>query len=215
MTERLAHAFAGTLLAILILLSPRGLSGQAPPPLRPATLHAELLLWPLSPQETASEEGGVGITPRGAMLRSFLIPGWGHAALGSYNRGGFYFLAEALSGWMLVKTGRSLRSAKGRRDLIEEEVEARLRAAGIVDPDSIAPIVDEDPAVEEARGLVDIRSQQMEDWVAVSLFIVFLSGIDSFVSAHLADFPAPLSIEAVPGKRSELRFSVRLGRGGA
>ena len=123
MTERLAHAFAGTLLAILILLSPRGLSGQAPPPLRPATLHAELLLWPLSPQETASEEGGVGITPRGAMLRSFLIPGWGHAALGSYNRGGFYFLAEALSGWMLVKTGRSLRSAKGRRDLIEEEVE--------------------------------------------------------------------------------------------
>lgn len=150
--------------------------------------------------EPAEERAVDGVTPRGALLRSFLIPGWGQAATGSPGRGGFYLLAEAGSMWMLVKTQGHLRFAADVRRAVEHDTRARLVAQG-VPADSIRLRLDADEAVLSARGLEESRKQQREDWVALGLFVLLLGGVDAFVSAHLQDFPEPLTVEPVVGDR--------------
>ncbi len=146
----------------------------------------------------------------GAFLRSLLVPGWGQAAVGSPNRGGFYFGVESISLWMILKTSRTLRSAEEIAALRRAEAEARLIAGGETDPAEIANLLDEDEMVQEGVELVEIRSQQQEDWVAFALFFLFLGGADAFVAAHLADFPDPLEagIRPLPNMGVELEFSV-------
>jgi hypothetical protein len=137
------------------------------------------------------------ISPGGAFLRSLLVPGWGHAATGSYTRGGFYFMAQSGTAWMLVRTGANRKSARAIRDLRSETAEARFLAEG-VHPDSIPLRVQADPGVTSAQALVDARSQQFEDWAALGIFLVLIGAADAFVAGHLQDFPTPLSIRAVP-----------------
>jgi hypothetical protein len=48
-----------------------------------------------------------------------------------------------------------------------------------------------------ARG--DSKRQEHEDWVVLLGFNHLLAGLEAYVSAHLADFPGDLRIEAVPG----------------
>jgi hypothetical protein len=141
-----------------------------------------------------------GVTPRGALLRSFLIPGWGQAATGSPGRGGFFLLAEAGSLWMLAKTQGQLRFAADVRRAVESEATARFLAEG-VSADSVPLLLDADEGVEAARGLEGARKRQREDWVALGLFVLLLGGVDAFVSAHLQDFPEPLTVEPVVGDR--------------
>ncbi len=62
----------------------------------------------------------------------------------------------------------------------------------------LAEALDEDAQVVRARGLVTAREGQREDWLAVGLFFLLISGVDAFVSAHLQDFPEPLTIEPSP-----------------
>ena len=64
--------------------------------------------------------------------------------------------------------------------------------------------------VLNADELVEIRSQQKEDWLAVGLFFLFFGGADAFVAAHLADFPQPLetAIRPLPEMGVELVFSL-------
>jgi hypothetical protein len=146
----------------------------------------------------------------GAFLRSVLIPGWGQAKVGSPNRGGFYFGVEAISLWMIMKTSKTLGGARDIAALRRAEAEARVIAGGEIEPLEIERLVDEDEVVQNADELVEIRSQQKEDWFAVGLFFVFLGGADAFVAAHLADFPEPLevSIRPLPNMGVELAFSV-------
>ena len=60
--------------------------------------------------------------------------------------------------------------------------------------------------------LEDFREQQMEDWIAWTVFMVLLGGADAFVSAHLSDFPAPLGIEARPvGLDGRVEVGISLG----
>ena len=140
-----------------------------------------------------------GVSPSGAFLRGSLIPGWGHAASGSLTRGAFYFGAESLAGWMLYKTARRLGVARKQARLWEERVTARLMMDGVTDPMEIETLLGEDEQVSRFRGLVDAREEQREDWFAVAIFTLLLSGVDAFVSAHLQDFPEPLTIEGDPG----------------
>lgn len=139
-----------------------------------------------------------GLTPSGAFLRGSLIPGWGHAASGSLTRGAFYFGAESLAGWMLYKTMRRLGVARDQARLWEERVTAQLMLDGVTDPMEIETLLAEDEQVVRFRGLVDAREEQREDWFAVALFTLLLSGVDAFVSTHLQDFPEPLTIEGDP-----------------
>ena len=157
-----------------------------------------------------------GTTPGGAFLRAVLLPGWGHASIGAYTRGGFYFGAETATAFMVVRNARRKAAAADVRDLVEAEARLELEREGITDPDTVAARLDADEAVDDARELVEARQQQMEDWLALGIFLVFLSGADAFVSAHLADFPAPVELDAavVPTARGtvvEVGARVRVG----
>lgn len=137
-------------------------------------------------------------SPGGAFLRSVLVPGWGQASSGSYGRAAFYFLAQAGSGWMIYKT-RSLRdTARRRQQMLEAAKTAELLSAG-VEPGAIEAQLAADERIEDIRLLATARDDQMEDWVAPFVFFVFFGAADAFVSAHLADFPAPLTVEPVAG----------------
>jgi hypothetical protein len=48
-----------------------------------------------------------------------------------------------------------------------------------------------------ARG--DSKRQEHEDWLVLLAFNHVLSGVEAYISAHLADFPGDLRLEAVPG----------------
>ena len=153
-------------------------------------------------------------TPGGAFLRAVLLPGWGHASIGSYRRGAFHFAAEATTGLLLARTLWRLDRAKDAQRLEEMRFAAALPLG--LSQDSVAVLLDRDQTVDDARELVDARRQQVEDWIALGAFLVFLSGADAFVSAHLRDFPEPLGAEAqlVPGPTGlTAQLGIRVGLG--
>lgn len=221
MRRLLALALAGALASALAATAGAPLRAQVPDATRIPAARPQADTRAAPAQQTAPardtaratphrprEEGARRISPAGAALRSMIVPGWGHAAVGAYTRGAFYVLADAAAAWMLFKTSVFLdraRSLEGRR---VEDVRRRLAEQGITDPDSILAAIDADPAVEDARALVDSRQGQLEDWVALGAFLFLLGGADAFISAHLADFPAPVAVAPGAGGRVELRLSV-------
>lgn len=169
---------------------------------------------PLHGQQDVESRPIPTVSPGGAFIRSLAVPGWGHAAAGSYTRAGFYFVTSGATFWMLTKTAQSLGVAHDRLSLAEREVEAELLRGGLSDPDSLAARVEGDERVVDARSLVDSREQQMEDWTAFGIFWLLLNATDAFVSAHLADFPEPVEIDVrpgSPGNPTELRLSIPVG----
>lgn len=178
----------GTALFLAAIATPGGAQDVPPPN---ATV----------PVDTAVvAEATSGVTPRGAFLRSLVMPGWGQAAAGSYSRAIFYAVAEAASATMIIKSHQFLGSARDRVALRVTDAQRRAGLAGIVEPDSVLAFVDEDESVVGARALEESRTQQREDWIAFGLFMLLLGGADAFVSAHLSDFPDPLVVNPVPGQ---------------
>jgi len=155
-----------------------------------------------------------GVSPRGAFLRAAALPGWGHASIGSYHRGAFYFLVESASAWMLVKTRRRFADVERRLRFEEDVLRADLLSEGVTDEAEIRKRLDGDATLGDLRDLREARRQQREDWTAASAFLVLLAGVDAYVSAHLRDFPAPLSLEAVPvgSGRVEISLGINLPR---
>jgi hypothetical protein len=200
-------SIAAVLLVLLLWILPGPLQGQQPPDSVAAA--------PLPPAPAVSAGDSVPvpreITPRGALIRSLLVPGWGHAVTGSYTRAGFYLTAQAGNVWMLAKTGGHLSWAGRVERAVEAETEARLAGQG-VPRDSIPARVRADPGVIQARNLVEARRSQREDWIALGLFFILIGGVDAFVSAHLQDFPEPLTVEpvGVPGGGFGLEVGVRI-----
>ena len=149
--------------------------------------------------------------PAGAFLRGALIPGWGHAATGSLTRGAFYFGIEAASGWMVFKTWRKLNVAREQVALWEDRVTARLMSEGVTEQAEIDAELDQHQEIARLRELADSRREQREDWAAVAIFFLLMSGVDAFVSAHLQDFPEPLTVEGDPGGTISVTFRVPVG----
>jgi hypothetical protein len=129
----------------------------------------------------------------------------------AHVRGAFYFTFQSATAFMLYKTQTRLDRAEERNLLLEAAVTARLAAEGVVDPDEVEAALEEDPDVEDSRSLVDARENQREDWMALGIFLLFLGGADAYVSAHLADFPAAVEIEATPSGGLQIGVSVPLG----
>lgn len=160
----------------------------------------------------------LGTSPRTAMMRSWLVPGWGQASVGAYGRGGFFVAAQGASWYMLLKTLGRLAEARAVETARVTWVSDSLRAVIFADPDGAGadladPIafqqaVDEEPRVASARGLVEARKQQRQDWIAGTLFLTLISGVDAFVAAHLSD--APVSLEAAVAPDGAVRVGVRL-----
>lgn len=153
-----------------------------------------------------------GPGPAGAFLRGVLIPGWGHTVSGSLTRGAFYFGVETASIWMLFKTVKKLDAVRSRVDFWETRVTERLMSEGIVDPVEIATALDADPDVVRTRNLAEGREEQREDWMAVTIFFLLVSGVDAFVSAHLQGFPEPLTVGAThDGEGLQVGFRIPVG----
>ena len=203
-TRVLIGVLAAAALAVSAALLP-----AAPAPAQEAsnaTVPDSILAPPAS--ESASDSAS-GPGPAGAFLRGVLVPGWGHTVSGATTRGAFYFGAESLAGWMLYKTVRRLGTARQQAELRERRVGEALAAQGVEDAAEREAALEADDDVARARGLVAAREEQREDWIAVAIFTLLLSGLDAFVSAHLQDFPEPLTIEGDPAVgRVEVGFRV-------
>jgi len=134
------------------------------------------------------------ISPGGAFWRALVFPGWGHAAIDSHARGGFYFAAQTATVYTALRTRIRVGEAQDRVRFREAMLLDRLAAEGVEDPDEIQTRLDEDPALSELRGLLDARKEAQEDMVALGIFFLFISAADAYVSAHLARFPEPLDV---------------------
>ncbi|MEX0836782.1 MAG: hypothetical protein WD101_00515, partial [Gemmatimonadota bacterium] len=88
-------------------------------------------------------------SPGGAFLRSLAVPGWGHAAIGSYGRGAFYVVAETGTWYALIRTRMRLNEARERASLRERNVRAGLEREGLTDPIEIEARLDADPALQD------------------------------------------------------------------
>ncbi|HEX2191052.1 MAG TPA: DUF5683 domain-containing protein, partial [Longimicrobiaceae bacterium] len=132
-----------------------------------------------------------GVSPRGAFLRSLVLPGWGQSAVGSPGRGAVYFALETASLWMVYKSQRKLHYARRNQSY--------LREIGELEED-------------QQTGLVNSREEQMEDWITLSGFLLLFNAADAFVAAHLVDFDERIGV--VPGRTggAELRVTLPVGR---
>ncbi|HEX6588626.1 MAG TPA: DUF5683 domain-containing protein [Longimicrobiales bacterium] len=188
--KRLGHALTATL--TLLLLGTAGATAQ------------ERDSVPSFPTEIGSLEGRP--SPVGAMLRSFVVPGWGQLSYDRYVRSAVYFGGHVGNTYMVIETLGRLDAAEESRDRRISVVRDSLVAAE-VPTDSIDVRIGEDAEVRRLRGLVSARKEQREDWIALGVFWILVSGVDAFVTAQLADFPA--SIGAVyDGRRYGIYVSV-------
>ena len=162
--------------------------------------------------DEAQEAPAGGVTPRGAFLRGLAFPGWGHAKVGAFSRGGFYFAAQSATGFMLFKTHSRLSRVRDRRQMVEATETARLEAQGITDPGAVEAELAGNALVADLRALEEARGDQREDWIALGIFMMLLSGVDSYVSAHLSNFPTPVEIGASDTGGIEVGFSLPIGR---
>lgn len=190
-------------MAVWVALSPASATAQE----ASSTAAPDSVL--ASPAAQSGSDSASAPGPAGAFLRGVLVPGWGHTVSGATTRGAFYFGAESLAGWMLYKTVRRLETARQQAELRERRVGEALAAQGVADAAELEAALEADDDVARTRGLVAAREEQREDWIAVAIFTLLLSGLDAFVSAHLQDFPEPLTIEGAPAVgRVEVGFRV-------
>jgi hypothetical protein len=125
-----------------------------------------------------------------------------------------YFAAETASFWMFGKSRMRLFEARRRVEVRESFLRQGAALDGVDDPVAIRELLDADETLADLRGLEESRRQQREDWAALGIFLVLLSGADAYVSSHLKDFPAPieLSTQVLAGGRIELQAAVTVSR---
>ena len=164
---------------------------------------ADSTLSPLLPT-TAS------VSPGGAFLRAVLVPGWGHVSIGANARAGAYFAIESAVAYGIIRTRRRISEATSRANFRELLLREDLTTRGITDPNQIENALESDATLADLKSLGESRSDQQEDLVAFGLFLLFLSGADAFVSAHLKDFPDPIAIEGGPTNDGRLEIGLKL-----
>jgi hypothetical protein len=111
---------------------------------------------------------------------------------------------------MMSRSRQRLSEAQARIRLREAAILADLADEGITDPLEVLDRMDQDPALQELRGLEDARSRQREDWLALGIFLILISGVDAYVSAHLQDFPDPIEVNVQPVGQGRIEVSARV-----
>jgi hypothetical protein len=161
------------------------------------------------------------ISPGTAFVRSLLVPGWGQFSIGSYTRGAIFVALQGTSAYMVVRTQLRLDDAK---DLLDERTREAIEdlneriatdttlARELSAPGAFDAAIDSTTSVRRTRGLVESRRNQRQDWIVYLVVFTLASGVDAFVSAHLADFPARIEPEARPNGGAALKFTVPVGR---
>ena len=149
------------------------------------------------------------ISPRRAFVTSLLLPGYAQARLDRPTASAVFFGIEAASVLMLGKTLHDLRVAKRfRGDSLP--LTYRVDESGAVVRDSTgAPIAATWTPGRYSEALVRARRLQVEDWIAAIVFNHLFAGAEAFVSAHLWDVPAALSVRPTTGGGAVVSASVR------
>ncbi|HET7583279.1 MAG TPA: hypothetical protein VFK13_00080 [Gemmatimonadaceae bacterium] len=131
-------------------------------------------------------DSGPPISPGKAFLRSFLLPGWGQRTLGRTRATAIFAVVELGSLLMVAETKQRLDFAK------RHGADSLFVGFALPPPDGTlpVPIFRNGPLV----GFVELRRQQLEDWITIVAFNHLLSGADAFVAAHLWDVPGQFSI---------------------
>lgn len=195
---------ACTTLGVVLML---GLVGPHPVLAR----QTEVLVPPASAQVAPTAQApALTVSPGGAFLRAILVPGWGHASIGAYGRGGFYFGAQTATVYSFFRTRHRLDEVRSRVRFREDAVRAQALGEGITDETAIEARLEADEGLAELGALLDSRESQQEDLVALGIFILLLSGADAYVSAHLARFPDPLELEARPVDVGRVEVGLRV-----
>ena len=189
----------------------------------------------LPPPDTAAvdtADDGM-VSPRGAFLRSLVVPGWGQASVGSYGRGAFFFALQGVSYSMLFRTHQRLESARDIQirevRLAADSIHALIDAATTDEaclanptaceaahrlrgnPTAFRTAVDSSTNVARMGGLVESREDQMQDWITYTLFFTLMGGVDAYVNRHLID--APVDITSSIGRNGRYTVGVRVWTG--
>jgi hypothetical protein len=125
------------------------------------------------------------ISPRRALLYSFLAPGYSQGVLKRHKAASAFLLVEAISIAMIRESAADLREAR------------RFRNDTLViayNPDGTALT----RADYFTDGLVRTRKAHVEDWIALLVANHLLAGADAFVAANLWDVKAKLALRATP-----------------
>jgi hypothetical protein len=150
------------------------------------------------------------ISPRRAFLTSFLLPGYGQARLNRPTASAFFLTVEVASALMLGKTIHDVGIA---RRFLADSVPATYAVdatTGQVRRDSTgAAIVATWARGQYTTDLLRARRLQREDWIAALFFNHVVAGAEAFVSAHLWDVPAAVSISADPRGGATVVASLR------
>jgi len=187
-----------------------------------AVIAAPAAALQVAPADTlgAAADSSRAVSPRGAMLRSFLLPGWGQLAAGSPTRAGVWFAIEGADVYMLTRTLRRLGDAKDReRGLVRFRSDSlngamaqdTALARRLADPLAFDSAVSAGEEVRNIRNLVESREQQRQDWITYTLFFTLLSGVDAYVNAQLVDFPVDISLRHTTEGAFVLSLRVPLG----
>jgi len=159
--------------------------------------------------DTLNALPGPPISPRRAFVTSLLLPGYAQARLDRPTASAVFFGIEAASVLMLGKTLHDLRVAKRfRGDSIPLTYELDESGA-VVRDDSGAPVVATWTPGRYTEALVRARRLQVEDWLAALVFNHLFAGAEAFVSAHLWDVPAALSVRPTAGGGAAVTASLR------
>jgi hypothetical protein len=123
------------------------------------------------------------LSPRRAFLYSLVLPGYAQSILGRPTASAIFLLSESIAIAMLRESKADLNEAR------------RLRTDSLVvvgfDPVTAAPIMAPSPYDD---GLVNVRRNHVEDWVAFLVANHLFAGADAFVAAHLWDLPSQISV---------------------
>jgi hypothetical protein len=176
-------------LVVICGLSAGVLDAQEPPPETPQVPVADTVPVPLA--DTLPAPAEPERSPRGAFLRSLVLPGWGQAWVGAPVRGGVYFTMEVGSLWMTYKSRQKLLEARQEQQWLRESGQLPLG---------------------EESALVRSREDQVEDWLALAIFLLFFNAVDAFVAAHLADFGEHIGV--IPRPDGGVQFQARIPLGG-
>jgi len=135
------------------------------------------------------------LTPRRAFLYSLAVPGSAQTVLGRPRTAALFVTVEAIALTMARKSANDLREARrhARDSLVASFRIDPLTGRAVVDSNGV-PV----PAsfLPNAIGIrLGARRTHLEDWIATLAFNHLLSGAEAFVSAHLWDLPAEVSME--------------------
>ncbi|HEX6558898.1 MAG TPA: hypothetical protein VF021_05530, partial [Longimicrobiales bacterium] len=148
---------------------------------------------------------------------------------GAPRRAAVFITLQSASWFMLVKTLNKVSEANRLEEkhvqlatpLVTDSLNALMARdtawnRRLSDPDTfktaLAIGIDTTSTVRSARALVNSRNEQRQDWITYTLFLTLASGVDAFVAAHLADFPATVSTRRLSDGAFQLKLTVPVPR---